>query len=146
MFGKSKFQFSAGLPDIGYFITSLFLATFMLYGSALEACLLRCRWVIHHCRTIPLVDTLPGSIERLRQKTLSPTATGNGKIQLVWPDQPMAEKYSLEPLGSSSMVAEPGVQLAGQTSSGLDWTYWNACRRRRVSSTFLPTGRLLMVA
>ena len=38
----------------------------------------------------------------------------------------MAEKYSLEPTGSGFMVASPGVQLAGQTSSGLDWTYWKA--------------------
>ena len=58
----------------------------------------------------------------------------------------MAEKYSLEPLGSSSIVAAPGVQLAGQTSSGLDWTYWKACSTRRVSSTLRPTSSVTLSA
>ena len=41
-------------------------------------------------------------------------------------DQPIEEKYSLDPLGSGFIVFSPGVQFAGQTSSGFDWTYWKA--------------------
>ncbi len=40
-------------------------------------------------------------------------------------------------------VAFPGVHLAGQTSPCFS-TYWKACKSRRVSSTFLPTGASLI--
>lgn len=42
----------------------------------------------------------------------------------------MAAKYSLLPLGSGFIDLSPGFHPAGQTSSGLSWTYWRALARK----------------
>lgn len=53
-------------------------------------------------------------------------------------------KYSLEASTSGLMVAAPGVQLHGKTVPFLS-VHWKPSTNLKASSTFLPTGKSLMV-
>ena len=54
----------------------------------------------------------------------------------------MAEKY-LGTLGIFQHCGGAGSPVGRADSSGLDCTYWKACRRRRVSSTLRPTQQVV---